>query len=311
MRIGLLLGGLQNAPALGALAAAVEQLGFDSLWAGDHVAFPAPILDPLQLLACYAAHTQRIQLGTCVYLLALRHPTTVAKMVGTLDFISGGRLVFGVGVGGEFPREFQACSVPVRERGARTNEAIVALRALWRDAEVTHSGRFFQIGPVRLAPPPAHAGGPPVWIGGRSDAALRRSARLGDGYVGYLLTADGFRERWDRIRALAHEYGRDPRSLTGALMAFIVVGRDRETAVANAAAALGAMYRRPMESAAARYAIAGTAAECRAAIEAYAAAGVEHLVLTPFGHGDALLEQLHALADALDLRPRGATDSEG
>src|ERR1700687_1495517 len=102
MQIGLLLGGLTTADKLGALAREAEALGFDSLWAGDHIAFPAPILDPLQLLACFASHTQRVRLGTCVYLLPLRHPTVVAKMVASLDFISAGRVIFGIGVGGEF-----------------------------------------------------------------------------------------------------------------------------------------------------------------------------------------------------------------
>src|SRR5574341_1638926 len=108
MRIGLLLGGLTSANASAALAAEAQTLGFDSLWAGDHIAFPAPIIDPLQVLACFATHTERVRLGTCVYLLPLRHPTVVAKMVSSLDYLSGGRVIFGVGVGGEFPREFEA-----------------------------------------------------------------------------------------------------------------------------------------------------------------------------------------------------------
>ena len=105
MQIGLLLGALTDANALGALAAEAEALGFDSLWAGDHIAFPAPILDPLQVLSCCASHTRRVRLGTCVYLLPLRHPTVVAKMVSSLDFITAGRMIFGIGVGGEFPGE--------------------------------------------------------------------------------------------------------------------------------------------------------------------------------------------------------------
>src|SRR5262249_13576786 len=111
MQIGLLLGGPTDAKALGALGAEAEGLGFDSLWAGDHIAFPAPILDPLEGLTCFASHTRRARLGTCVYLLPLRHPTVVAKMVSSLDVISQGRVIFGVGVGGEFPREFEASGV--------------------------------------------------------------------------------------------------------------------------------------------------------------------------------------------------------
>jgi probable F420-dependent oxidoreductase len=304
MRIGLLLGGLTTAGALGALAAEAEALGFDSLWAGDHVAFPAPILDPLQVLACFASHTQRVQLGTCVYLLPLRHPTVVAKMVSSLDFISGGRVVFGIGVGGEFPGEFQASGVPVNERGPRTNEGIGILRRLWRDEDVEHAGRFFHFTGVRLKPAPVQPGGPPIWIGGRSDAALRRTARLGDGYVGYLLHPEGFGERMDRIRSLAAKYGRDPGAIAAALMTFAVVDPDRGAAVEQASAILGTMYGRDMRGAAARYCVAGSADDCRQAVQRYAAAGVAHLILTPLAYGDGAAQQIRALAEALGLRSR-------
>jgi probable F420-dependent oxidoreductase len=300
MQLGLLLGGMTTANALGTLAAEAEALGFDSLWAGDHIAFPAPILDPLQILACFASHTQRVQLGTCVYLLPLRHPTVVAKMVSSLDFISAGRVIFGVGVGGEFPVEFQASGVAVNERGARTNEAIAILRRLWQGDEVTHAGRFFQFSPVRLKPSPAQAGGPPIWIGGRSEAALRRTARLGDGYVGYLLSPDGFRERMAHIRSMAAEHGRDAGAITAALMTFAVVDRDRSVAVQRATAMLGAMYGRSMESAAERYCVAGTPDECRQAVARFADAGVEHLILTPLAYGDGTIGQVRALAVALE-----------
>lgn len=306
MQIGLLLGGVRAARDLGVLAAAAEDLGFASLWAGDHIAFPAPILDPLQVLACFAGHTRRIRLGTCVYLLPLRHPTVVAKMVASLDCISNGRMIFGVGVGGEFPPEFQACEVPVSQRGARTDESIGVLRRLWQGGAAAHHGRFFHVGPVRLAPAPAQKPGVPIWIGGRSEAALRRAARFGDGYVGYLLDVDGFRRRMDRIRELASGQGRDPRGITPALMAFAVVDRDRTRAIEKAGRMLGAMYGRSMDGVASRYCIAGTPADCRATVDAYAAAGCEHLVLTPLSFGDAVGDYIALLADALGLeRDRG------
>lgn len=294
-----MFGGLQSAPALGALAATAESLGFDSLWAGDHIAFPAPILDPFTLLSCYAAHTTRVRLGTCVYLLPLRHPTPVAKMVASLDFVSDGRVIFGIGVGGEFPGEFQACGVPVRERGARTDEAIGVLRGLWRGDGEALRGRFFDLDPVRLAPLPKQAGGPPIWVGGRSDAGVRRAARFGDGYVGYLMDPDGCAERFARIRSLAREHGRGDHPMTMAVMAFASIDPDRAAAIKRAGLMLGAMYARPMESAAARYCIAGDAAACRAAARRYADAGVEHLILTPLAYGDDVLEQVRLLGAAL------------
>jgi probable F420-dependent oxidoreductase len=296
MQIGLLLGGLASAGECGKLAGEAEALGFDSLWAGDHIAFPAPILDPLQLLACFASHTQRVRLGTCVYLLPLRHPTVVAKMVASLDFLAAGRVVFGVGVGGEFPDEFQASGVPVTERGGRTNEAITVLRTLWRGDKAGHSGRYFRFEPVQLKPPPAQPGGPPIWIGGRSPAAQRRTARLGDGYVGYLLSPEGFRERMASIRGMSAG-----KALTAALMTFAIVDRDRDTALDTAGAILGAMYGRDMRSAAARYCIVGTPDDCNLAVNRYAAAGVEHLILTPLAYGGGVHEQIRALASALAI----------
>jgi probable F420-dependent oxidoreductase len=306
MQVGLLLGSVLPAPALGALAAECEALGFDSLWVGDHVAFPAPILDPLQVLACFAAHTRRVRLGTCVYLLALRQPTVVAKMVASLDVVSAGRLIFGVGVGGEFPGEFAACGVPVKERGRRTDEALTVLRGLWRGEEVEHVGRFFPIPPVRLAPPPAQSGGPPIWIGGRADAALRRAARAGDGYVGHFLTPEGFHERIERIRALAREQRPAAPPPTAAHLAFALVDSDHGAALSRAGAMLGAIYGRPMEAAAARYCVAGTAGACRSAVERYAAAGVEHLILSPLAYGDALAAQITALASMLGRADQSA-----
>jgi len=299
MQIGLLLSGLTDAPTLGALAAEAEALGFDSLWAGDHVAFPAPIIDPLQILAIFAAHTRRVRLGTCVYLLPLRHPTVVAKMVSSLDFVSGGRVVFGIGVGGEFPGEFQACGVPVSERGARCNEAVTVLRRLWHDGEAQHTGKFFRFDHVRLKPSPAQPGGPPIWVGGRTEAAVRRTARYGDGYVGYLLRPDGFTKRMAEIRERARAMGRGEAPITAALMTFAAVNANRNAALERAGVILGAMYNRDMRSAAARYCIAGTADDCRTAATQFAAAGVEHLILAPLAYADGQAEQVRALAAAL------------
>jgi len=173
----------QERSAVLALARRAEAAGFDSLWTGDHVSFYIPILESLTLLSFVAAATERVKLGTAVYLLPLRHPTTTAKVAATLDVLSGGRLVLGVGVGGEFPPEFTACGVPVAERGSRANEAIGLLRRLWTESGVTHEGRHFQLGPVSIDPKPVQAGGPPILVGGRLPPALRRAGRLGDGYL--------------------------------------------------------------------------------------------------------------------------------
>ena len=295
MKIGLMPGGPRDAAALGRLASTVESAGFDSIWLGDHVTFPVPILDPLVALACYAAHTTRLTLGTCVYLLPLRHPTPVAKVVSTLDFISGGRLVFGIGVGGEFPAEFSACEVPRAERGGRANESIEVLRRLWSESPEAFAGRHFEVPAVKLAPAPAQPGGPPIWVGGRADAALRRAARLGDGYVGYLLTPKAFQARITRVRELAVEAGRAPSAVTGALLAFALVDDDRAAAESRATRALGMMYGAGAADAAARYCVLGSVAECRERLAEYSAAGVEHMILSPIAGRGGLEAQLERL----------------
>src|SRR6266478_4988443 len=175
-----------------ALVRLVDDCGYDSLWVGDHIAFAVPILDPLQQLAQAAVVSRRLMLGTGVYLLPLRHPTPVAKQVATLDHLTEGRLIFGVGVGGEFPKEYEACGVPIGERGPRLAESIAVLRKLWTGEAVSHHGRFFAFEGVRMLPAPRQAGGPPIWCGGRSDAALRRTGRVADGWLSYVVTPETY-----------------------------------------------------------------------------------------------------------------------
>src|SRR3989449_3252847 len=164
-----------------ALVQRVEQLGFDSVWTGDHVSFHNPLYESLTLLASYAPITRRIRLGTAVYLLALRSPAVAAKITATIDVLSGGRLIFGVGVGGENPKEFELCGVPHAERGARVSEAIDVVRTLWRDTPATFKGRFTNFEGVSIDPKPVQKPGPPIWIGGRSHPPPARARRPGGG----------------------------------------------------------------------------------------------------------------------------------
>src|SRR3990167_4485502 len=166
-----------------AIARRVDALGFDSLWTGDHVSFHTPLYESLTLLASYAGITSRVKLGACVYLLALRQPAVAAKVTSTLDALSGGRLIFGVGVGGENPKEFELTGAPHKERGARVTEGIDVVRTLWRDTPASFDGRFTKFSGVSIDPKPVQRPGPPIWIGGRSDAALDRAGRQGDGWV--------------------------------------------------------------------------------------------------------------------------------
>lgn len=289
MKLGIALEGIRTIDALAAFAGRVEAAGFDSLWTPDHLSYSQSICDPFQVLSICATATRRIRLGTCVYLLPLRHPAHTAKMAASLDWLSGGRLTLGVGVGGEFPAEFAACEVPVAERGKRANEAIPILRALWR-GEAPPEGAIFRVPQTPIEPRPAQPDGPPIWVGGRSEAALARTAKLADGYLGYFLDAEGIRARMTRIRDLAAG-----RAIACALMAFVRIDPDRESAVARARRKLGSLYGKGTESAAERFGVVGSFDECRDRVAALGDAGVEHLLLSPISDGD-LEAQLELVA---------------
>jgi probable F420-dependent oxidoreductase len=280
VRLGLQLG--QRPGLLRALAGRAEALGYDSVWLGDHVAFHTPTLDSLVALAWAAAATRRVRIGPCVYLLALRAPVAAAKAVATLDVLSGGRVVFGVGVGGEFPGEFEACGVPRAERGARVDEGIAVCRALWRDAPASFAGRFARFTDLTLDPRPVQPGGPPIWVGGRSDHALRRAACAGDGWVSYLVTPDRFRTSLDRIAGFAAEAGRKlPEAFEPAHLAFTVVDDDRDAARRAAAAYLSRQYNQPFEGLVDRYCLLGPPAACAEAVARFRDAGVRTLIVYP------------------------------
>jgi probable F420-dependent oxidoreductase len=300
MKLGVAIESVRPAREAGELGERVERLGFDSLWTPDHVAFSQPILDPFATLAIYAARTTHLALGTAVFLLPLRHPVHVAKQAASLDWSCGGRLVLGVGVGGEFPAEFAACEVPLAERGARADEALGTLRALWR-GEPPPPGRFHRVPATALAPRSPRAGGPPIWVGGRAESALRRAAFLGDGYLGYFLDARGLATRAKQLaelRAGAPDPACRTRPLALAIHCFVRIEATREAALGRAQLRLGTLYGDGANGAAQRFALLGTLEDCRAQLAALAAAGAEHVIVSPIAESEAdLAEQLSAAAE--------------
>jgi probable F420-dependent oxidoreductase len=280
----------------------VEALGFDSVWCGDHVSFNLPLYESLTLLASYASITERIRLGTAVYLLALRPPAVAAKITATLDVLSGGRLIFGVGVGGENPKEFEACGVPHRERGARVSEAIDVVRAFWRDTPATFKGRFTQFEGVSIDPKPVQKPGPPIWIGGRSDAALARAGRQGDGWVSYVVTPERYAQSLEKIRAAAAAQGRALNGFAAAHLTFISVGRDYERARAAWVAVLSRRYAQDFGPLADKYGIIGTPEQCAERLEAFRAAGCRYFLLSAVCAPPEEREQLEIIA--ADIVPR-------
>lgn len=270
--------------------------GFDSVWAGDHISFTGPVNDPLVEIAFLGALEPRMVFATGVYLLALRAPAAAAKMVATVDRMLGaGRFIFGVGVGGEFPREWQACGVPVSERGGRTNEALEIIRRLWTEPRVTHRGRYYSFEDVAMEPHPATAGGPPIWIGGRAEPAQRRAARLGDGWVPYVITAKRYAEGLEFIGREAERAGRRFERFGTGVFLFSAIAENYERAHQIASASLSRRYAMDFTEPARRYGALGTPADVAAKIAEYVAAGARDFVLDAVAEGGAREEQLERL----------------
>jgi probable F420-dependent oxidoreductase len=298
VKIGISPDAIRSAASLVELARRTEAAGFDSIWVPDHLAFfGSPVVDPFQALAAFAAGSSKLALGTSVFVLPLRPPAQVAKATASLDVLSEGRLVLGVGVGGEFAGEFHASGVPVGERGRRMDEALSVLRHLWSGSGEPFSGRFTTIpAGMRLNPLPHRPGGPPVWVGGRADAAVRRAAAAGDGYLGFLFDAPGFAKRMGQVRESARERGRDPDSIVAGLVTFAHVGRDSPSAIDAVTQRLEMNYGVPMRAAVERYGVVGELEACVDRARSLAEAGVEHLVLASPLRGVEFDAQFEALA---------------
>jgi probable F420-dependent oxidoreductase len=279
IRCGMVMAGQDRSSVLD-LAGKIESAGFDSVWVGDHVSFHIPILESLTLLSFVAAATERVRLCTGIYLAPLRHPTISAKMTSTLDVLSGGRLTLGIGVGGEFPPEFEACGVPVAERGSRTDESIEVMRRLWSEDRVEHAGRHFQFGPVSLAPKPIQPGGPPVIIGGRKGPTFRRAGQLGDGYISHMCSADQYRGNMEDIRRHAVEAGREEVDFETAAFLFTVLDDDYDKALDRAANTLQMIYNRPFRDAAQKYCLLGRPADFLEQMQTFARAGARHFIFS-------------------------------
>jgi probable F420-dependent oxidoreductase len=304
LEFGLEIGfmtGAPNAEAARASAELADRLTFDSLWVGDHVAFAVPILDPLLQLAQLAAFSTRVRLGTGVYLLPLRHPVPSAKQVASLDHICGGRLIFGVGVGGEFPGEYAACGVPVNERGARLSEAIPLVRDLIRGETVEGDGRFYPFPATRLQPPSPQPGGPPIWCGGRSPGALTRMGRMADGWISYVVTPDQYREGLEAIARAASEARRKLERFGTAHLLFMRLDDSREAALEAATEHLSRRYAMDFRRAADRYSALGRPADVAERIHAFREAGLRHIVLDLVGPMEDRDDQLERFAS--EVRP--------
>jgi probable F420-dependent oxidoreductase len=292
-RVGIMPGpwppGRDGAAFLWTLCDMLERSDVDSIWLSDRLSSPAPVPEVMTTLAAIAARTTRLKFGPSVVVLPYRTPVVAAKEMATVDWLSQGRLFPAVGVGVELPREFDASGVPFAERGRRTDEAIRVMRLLWTQDEVTFQGDFYKLDRVSIFPKPWQTP-PPIWIGGKSEAAMRRTARLGDGWIPSFITPDEMRAGVQKVHDLAAAAGRQvPEDHFGTLINYAIA--DSEAT----ALALAQPYvpRGRVDEATMRQCTAfGPAGRLIEKVEEYVKAGTSKFILRPLCPPDRMLEQL-------------------
>ncbi len=203
------------------VAVGAEQIGVESLWTAEHVVLPdpreapspadpeTPFLHPSTLLAYIANVTEEIKLGTGITLIAQRNPVVLAKEMGSLDVISSGRLLLGIGAG-YLHQEFSALGIDFSSRGTKTDESIEVIRTLWNQTNPEYQGKFIQFKNIQAQPRPIQAGGPPIIIGGTSPAALRRTVTHGNGWYGFALDVETTKSVLENLEIAKSRYERDP-----------------------------------------------------------------------------------------------------
>lgn len=274
-----------------------EALGFHSAWVVEHTFGAMPALAPIELLTYAAAMTERLQLGAAVLLTALRTPVQTAKSLATLDQLSGGRLIVGVGLGGN-PKVYPAFGLTAERRAARFAEGLRVMKRLWTEPQVTLDGEFYQLENASVQPRPLQTPHPPLWFGGHHELALRRAVELGDGFIGAGSASTAtFAEQMKVLRSILAERGRDPASFPIGKRVYLAIDRDRARAGKRLAEWFGAFYGRP--ALAEEVSVWGDVDTCVEGLRAVAAAGSGFLMLNPVFDEAEQLERI-----AADLAPR-------
>ena len=258
----------------------VESAGFDILTTGEHIVFFRPILDVITVLSFAAAATKTIRLAPSTIILPLRHPTIMAKELSSLDQLSNGRLIASIGIGGDYPREFAACGVSTKERGIRANESLEILRKYWSGERFDYHGKIFQLQDVDMLPTPLQPGGPPIWVCGRTEAAMKRAARLGDGWQPYMYTAEMFRESVDKVHGYAAAHSRElTEDFTFTSFSYVSMAPSVEEGRANAIEQLSYRFNLPFEKIVDKYCAYGRPEDIIESLSNYVDAGATTVVV--------------------------------
>ena len=270
-----------------------DSLGIDSIWFSDRILGPGSVLEPTVAMAAVAGCSRFMKLGTNVLIFPIRNPVIMAKELATLDFLSNGRLLLVAGLGRDDENEYLACGVPKRGRGRRTDEVIDIMRRLWTQDKVDFKGDFHCLRDVTVEPKPVQEGGPPIWIGGRSDAALRRTARLGDGWLPSFLTPQEAAQGVAFIREHAGEWGRQiPEDHYGVNMQFFISSTPEEAKRLSAPYQTVRRSDAPVED----YSAFGEGEAVLQRLREYMEGGITKFVLKPVCPPDQWFRQLEILA---------------
>lgn len=275
---------------------AVERLGFDSFWTGEHIMYKSPVQDGIPVLGAAAAVTSNITIGSAVLLPPLHHPVVLAKSISTLDLISGGRMVVGVGAGGEWEPEFEACGVPVKRRGARLDASLQIMKCLWSGETVDHVDEFWSIRKAHLDPLPPQMGQLPVWIGGRSNRAMKRAIEMGHGYIPYLVSRDAYAARREAMAASALESGRTLGSEFAWALRCELAGAARgQVALELAKRSLNQKFGPGLsDDQIKKYCIVGSWGDCEEQLQAWREVGVTHFIFQPVSEPGREMSQLES-----------------
>jgi probable F420-dependent oxidoreductase len=274
-KFGVHLGGpIWDPRQFGELCRNIEDLGFDSVWLADGLTRGIP--EPFPMLACGSAFTNRVKLGTCIYVVPVRHPLQTAKLSATLDRLSKGRLILGVGVGWR-EDEFKAVGMPFSKRGLVADECLQILRQAWVNGEVNFQGEFFNIGSVKMDLKPEQKPHPPIWVGGNGRTAALRAARFGEYWIPTDYTVDEYRHGATLLADACKKANRDSNDIKMASHLMVLLGRSESEADEQAKELTNSLHEKPEDFK--NWAIVGDSREAARRLEEYNVVGVSYHVL--------------------------------
>jgi alkanesulfonate monooxygenase SsuD/methylene tetrahydromethanopterin reductase-like flavin-dependent oxidoreductase (luciferase family) len=261
----------------------VENLGFDYISGGEHFMRGSPPSETnsiLTALSVIAGATERVRLLSAILLLPFYNPLLLSKLTSTLDIASHGRLTLGVGVGGEFPVEFEAAGINVKHRGSLSNEILEILRSLWTKENTTFHGKHFNLNDVSINPLPAQKPHPPIWVAGRKTPAMKRAVRYGTGWFPYYYSPEMYESSVKEIVEIAKNEQVNITRFEWAFMPFISINNDIEKATKTAAEALGGRYNYGGDFAniVKKYCILGSPEKCIDRTQEYINSGAKKII---------------------------------